>query len=114
MAFVNEPFAIRRGDDRQIEIEVVGLDGAPVDPTGLKIRLTYGKGGSRAIKTLTEGDLSFLGKLITYRMKPAETMSLDAFATYWIQCRITFPDGTTDGFRDTVTTGSFTVEQTQD
>lgn len=115
MAFVNEPFPIRRGDDRLIEIEVDGLDGQLADLAGLPIRLTYGKGvGSRALKTLTQADLTVSGTLATYRMRPEETMSLEAFATYWIQCRVTFPDGTQNGFRETVSTGSFTVEPTQE
>ncbi|MHC2108980.1 hypothetical protein [Methylobacterium sp. CM6246] len=114
MAFVNAPFSVRRGDDRLIEIDIDDADGVAIDPTGLKVRLTYGKSaGGRAIKTITESDLTVVGKKLVYRMKPAETEALEALATYWIQCRVTFPDGTTDGFRETVTTGSFVVEQTQ-
>ncbi|KNY21654.1 hypothetical protein [Methylobacterium sp. ARG-1] len=113
MAYDNPPFSVRRGDDRLIEIDVADADGAAIDPTGLKVRLTYGKGAGRAIKTITEADLTVVGKKIVYRMRPAETEALEALATYWVQCRVTFPDGTTDGFRETVTTGSFSVEQTQ-
>jgi hypothetical protein len=114
MAFVNAPFSVRRGDDRLIEVEIEDASGAAIDPTGLKVRLTYGKGtGGRATKTITESDLTASGKKLVYRMKAAETEALEALATYWIQCRVTFPDGTPDGFRETVSTGSFVVEQSQ-
>ena len=110
MAYDNPPFAVRRGDDRLIEIDVDGVD----DLSGLTIRLTYGKGaGGPPLKTITEADLTVSGKTATYRMRPAESLSLEAFRTYWIQCRVTFPDGSQDGFRETVTTGSFTVDPTQ-
>lgn len=117
MAFDNEPFPIRRGDDRLIEIDVEDEDGADVDleAPGTLIRLTYGKGtGGPALKTITQADLKLSGKKATYRMRPPESLALEAYRTYWIQCRVTFPDGSPDGFRETVTTGSFTVEPTQD
>lgn len=116
MAYENPPFAVRRGDDRLIEINVVDANGADVDlsAAGTKIRLTYGKGADgSALKTITEADLTVSGKTATYRMRPAESLALEAFRTYWIQCRVTFPDGSQDGFRETVTIGSFTVDPTQ-
>jgi hypothetical protein len=115
VAYDNPPFTVRRGDDRLIEIDVVDADGADVDlsATGTAIRLTYGKGaGGAAVKTITEADLTVLGKTATYRMRSAESQALEPYRTYWMQCRVTFPDGQ-DGFVETVTTGSFTVEQTQ-
>jgi hypothetical protein len=109
VAFDNPPFEVRCGDDRLIEIDVFNRDGTEVDLTavGAAIRLTYGKSaGGPALKTITEGDLTLSGNTATYRMRPTESSALEAFHTYWIRCRVTFPDGQ-DGFRETVSTGSF-------
>ena len=114
MAIENPPFSVRRGNDRLVEIEVENEDGSPVTWNGARIRLTYARSaGGTPIKTRTEADLSLKPGLASFRMPPAETLSLEAFRTYWIECVVTFPDGTADGFRESVTTGSFTVEETQ-
>lgn len=114
MAFVNPSFSVRRGDDRLVEIDVEEADGTDSDLSNAKIRLTYAKSaGGRALVTKTEADLTVSGNRITDRLTLADTMALEAFRTYWIQCRVTFPDGSQDGFRETVTTGSFTVDPTQ-
>lgn len=109
MAIDNPPFPVRRGDDRLLIIVVDEQD----DLTGFKIRLTYGlSAGGVALVTKTEADLSVSGGTITYRMRPAETLALEALRTYWWQCKIKFPDNSGE-FRDTVAEGSFFVEPSQ-
>lgn len=111
MAFVNENFVVRRGDDRLVEIEIEDELGGDVDLTGLKIELTYGKSGGKALVTKTQADLKVAGKLATFRMRPADTRALEAYRVYWMRAKVTFLDGTTDGFRDTVMTASFSVDE---
>lgn len=115
MAVENPPFTVRRGDDRLIWIDVVDDDGNPVDLSRVTaVVLTYGrdKAGPPA-KTVTQDDLTLRGNRAIYRMKYTETSELVAQRTYWLQCRVTIPDGTPDGFRDTVATGSFVVQTSQ-
>lgn len=119
MAFDNPPFSVRRGDDSFIEIYVYDEFSRAVSLTapGTKVQMTYGMGGGLsgpALKTVTDLDMTVSGNRASYRMKPPETLSLKANRTYWLRLRVTFPDGTTSGFRETVTTASFTVRQTAD
>jgi hypothetical protein len=116
MAIENPPFRIRRGDDRVLQIPVQNADGSLADVSQKLVRWTYGprqNGEPYVVKDQTSPDMIRGVGFVQILFGRTETLSLKAGALLYCQLLVDFTAGPVAA-HETVGTGSFTVDPSQD